>query len=311
MVHAGGTATFGVINLPAGYDYFEFEIVGSSQAAGYAALFYYLNGDTTATNYWDDNIQFYTAVAAAQANNNRIGEISGTTMITRTWARLNGYASSSQHKTLNHDTNWTNGNYQAGQKGTSRWASNAVVTSIEFYISGANITAGSTLIVRGFKQKAVVTGLLGSGAGDLIVTKSLDEIRTVLSETILTATSGSLTTPTIDQTYDELEVILDLRVSAAVVADNHNIQFNGDTTAANYRSQVLFSTTSVNQAQADNSAVIYSTGSSSTANTFARSAAACRSHHRAVTRTDHIHACAESSQHTGEYAVSFARGGGR
>lgn len=94
--------------------------------------------------------------------------------------------------------------------------------------------------------KVTITG--GSDGNILSVTKESHQIRKVLYDNTLQS-AGTWDVQNIDQTYDHLELILYAR-GTPTGSPGVDMQFNGDTTATNYRVQRFYGATAVHSSDA-------------------------------------------------------------
>jgi hypothetical protein len=86
----------------------------------------------------------------------------------------------------------------------------------------------------GYAKKRVKVGNLPTGGGGT-VTKTALVVRKSLLDTTLVSDSASVSLSSIPGTYDDLEIQVEGRLAASVVNRALHLEFNGDTTAANYR----------------------------------------------------------------------------
>ena len=119
---------------------------------------------------------------------------------------------------------------------------------------------------QGFTQGIVLSGASSSS----FLTK------TVISEDELSGDQASFDFTSIPATYDDLEIVFTLQTDQAVTESDINLEFNGDTTAGNYRYSVfrtgiLGSGSSVLAVtNGDDNLILQVPGSSSQSTDFAR-----------------------------------------
>src|SRR5690606_22712538 len=126
--------------------------------------------------------------------------------------------------------------YDASASANKKVKSENLIVSFQKMLEGFSLSGQEDKFIRvksdGSGLEAV--SLTPSDVGTLIKTTETIRIAKTLFNSTL-GSSDSFDLSSIDQTYDDLEVILVLRGSVAAATDGAYMFFNGDTTLTNYQ----------------------------------------------------------------------------
>ena len=243
--------TWDVSGIDQSYDHLRIVLYGLATVATSAVgVNWTVNNDGTAANYLsnqtDGGINGGGAVFLASANNNNqqfaaMGGTGSSARFSIIKSLIPNYTNA-QHKQsvtefgLNRDDNTIlTGQFQ------NVWKSTSAINRLAFAIGNATNTfeAGSRLQIIGVKQQVVVTGVSGGFVQPISTTTQSLRSEVVLYDNTLGA-DGSWDVSSIDQTYDDLRIELAVRSAVAGAVDNGYVNFNNDTTDANYDHQNVY-----------------------------------------------------------------------
>lgn len=238
---------FDVSGLDQTYDHLEL-IVSTQDPSASSVTELTLNNDTTASHYQSQLNELASATVNGYlfANSQRYTGDPGPSD-SNYWATtqtiIQNYAKTDRYKQLDSlglQPQPTAGGAYYMDRMALIWQQTSAINRIKIAGSGGgNLIAGSRLQIFGLKAQVVVTGVSGGYVQPISTTTQSLRSEVVLYDNTLGA-DGSWDVSSIDQTYDDLRIELAVRSAVAGAVDNGYVNFNNDTTDANYDHQNVY-----------------------------------------------------------------------
>jgi hypothetical protein len=219
------------------YDHLEIVLIARSAASGTGSepTYIYFNNDTTNGNYVSSFLYSSnpTGASGSTATGPNLADLPQDGTPSGRFALVHAFIAAYTDTTRQKLTQITNNvefsdtvGYSELNAGT--WKNTAAINRIEI-TSAAGYVTGSRLQIIGIKTEDVVTDVSA-----IVATTKEFQQRTVLYDNTLVA-NGVWDVSGIDQTYDDLEIAVDIITSDSAQTVTE-ITFNNDTTDANYTS---------------------------------------------------------------------------